>query len=74
MDPSAIGKLLVVLGIVLAIFGGILWGAGRMPFLGHLPGDIEVRGEHYTIYFPIMTCIVVSIVLSLVLWIVMRSR
>ena len=72
---SDLGKMLVffgllVLGIGLAL---IVLGRTNLP-IGRLPGDIVYRGKHTTFYFPIVTCIVLSVVLSLVLYVVSRFR
>ena len=70
MDPFRdLGRLLLILGAVIAIVGALLYFGARLPFrLGRLPGDIIHRGEHTTVYFPIVSCLVVSVVLSLILW------
>ncbi len=70
-----IGKMLVVLGIAIAAAGlvFILLGRTNLP-LGRLPGDILYRGKHTTFYFPLVTCILLSVVLSLVLYLVGRFR
>ena len=67
-----VGKLLFLLGLVLAAVGAILWKTGGLGGLGRLPGDIFVQGKHSTFYFPIVTCIVVSVVLTLLGWIFRR--
>jgi hypothetical protein len=66
-----VGKLLIVLGVVLVVAGG-LWTLGARIGLGRLPGDIVIRGERSTLYFPLATSIVLSILLSLILWFVQR--
>ena len=67
------GKLLIVLGVLLVIAGVLVVFAGRAHLpVGRLPGDIVYRGRNTTVYFPIVTCIVLSIVLSLVLWLIGR--
>ena len=67
-----IGKLLVGLGIVLAIVGFLLWKlSGRIP-LGRLPGDIFVQKQNMSFYFPLTTCILISVVLTLVMWFLRR--
>lgn len=75
-DLSSIGKLLVLGGIIIAIFGILLLVMGNIPFLGRLPGDITIRRGGSTIFFPIVTCIVLSVVLTiivnLVLWLLRR--
>ncbi len=72
---TEIGKVLVVLGIFIAVAGVvfILLGRTNLP-LGRLPGDILYRGKHTTFYFPLATCIVLSVVLSLVMYLIGRFR
>lgn len=61
---AAIGKVIVVVGIVLVVLGIILIFADRIPFIGRLPGDIYVKKERFSFYFPITTSIIVSIILT----------
>ena len=61
------GRLLVIAGIVL-VAAGLLWPYLARLGLGRLPGDIAIRGEHGGFYFPVVTCLVVSLVLSLIFW------
>lgn len=70
MDPLRdLAKFLILVGAILVAVGALLYFGGKLPFrLGHLPGDIIHRGEHTTFYFPIVTCLVLSIGLSLLLW------
>jgi hypothetical protein len=65
---ASIGRILIYLGIVLLVVGLIFSLAGKLPWLGHLPGDIVIEGERSTCYFPLTTCILISVVLSLVLY------
>ena len=67
-----LGKLLILFGVVLIVVGALLTFAGRIPWLGKLPGDIYYRSEHATFYFPLATCIVISIVLSLLFYLLRR--
>jgi hypothetical protein len=68
-----LGRLLMVAGMVMLALGALITLAGRLPIkLGHLPGDIVVRGRHGVFYFPLVTCILLSAVLSLILWLVRR--
>jgi len=70
-----LGKLLVVLGAVVIVAGLVLMLAGRAHLpLGRLPGDIVYRGKNTTFYFPLATSIILSVVLSVVLWLVGRMR
>jgi hypothetical protein len=64
---AELGRTLVVLGTLLVLVGAALLLAPRIPWLGRLPGDILIRREHVTFYFPIVTCLVVSVVLTLLL-------
>ena len=65
---DSIGKLLLVAGLVITALGALLLLAGRLPFLGRLPGDILLRGERWSLYAPLTTCLLLSVVLSLLLW------
>jgi Protein of unknown function (DUF2905) len=58
------GKLLIILGVVTVLLGLVLWGGFAPKWLGRLPGDIRIEREHSAFYFPIVTCIIVSIVIS----------
>jgi hypothetical protein len=76
MDPlRELGRALLILGGVAAIVGSLLYFGARLPFrLGRLPGDIIHRGEHTTYYFPIVTCLVASVILSILFWILSNFR
>jgi hypothetical protein len=65
---SSLGKSLIVIGLVIALIGVVLSFAGRIPWLGRLPGDIYVKRDNFTFYFPLATSIVISLLLSFVLW------
>jgi len=68
-----LGRLLIAVGVLLIIAGLVVNFGGRLPIrLGHLPGDISIQGKHSSFYFPITTCILLSALLSLVLWILRR--
>jgi len=70
-----LGKLLVFLGIALVAAGLVLMGLGRLHFpMGRLPGDFLYRGKNTTVYFPLATSVVVSVVLSILLYVVSRWR
>jgi hypothetical protein len=70
-----LGKLLVILGLSLAVAGAALMLLGRMNLpLGRLPGDFTYRGKNTTVYFPLATSLVVSVVLSILLYVVSRWR
>ena len=63
-----IGRFLIIIGIVCAAVGGLLLFSGKLPWLGRLPGDIIVQKKNFTLYFPLMTSILVSLIFTLLLW------
>lgn len=68
-----IGKFVVILGVFLVVVGMILWRfPGLFGWVGKLPGDISVQKGNFSFYFPIVTCIVVSIILTLLSWLFRR--
>jgi hypothetical protein len=70
---TGIGKILIGLGLILVLAGVAVTLAGRAGLpLGRLPGDIVYRGKNSTFYFPLVTCIVLSILFSLIMWIMGR--
>ena len=72
---GGMGRMLVVLGVSLIIIGGILMLAGRMSLpIGRLPGDILYRGKRATFYFPLASSILISVLLSLVFFLISRLR
>lgn len=73
MDASTLGKWLVGLGLVLALLGLLVWLAARLGLpLGRLPGDLRFGGEGWSVSFPVVTCLVLSLLLALVLNLVLR--
>lgn len=64
-------RLLIIFGILLVIVG-IAWPLLKKIGLGHLPGDIIIRKESFTLYFPITTCIVISLLITFILWLLNR--
>jgi Protein of unknown function (DUF2905) len=70
--PGQMGKLLLVLGGAVVVLGLLLMAGSKFSFLGlgKLPGDITYRGKHSTFYFPLTTCVVLSVLLTLVLWLI----
>jgi len=70
-----LGKLLLVIGGIIVLVGLAFLAAGKLHLpLGRLPGDIVYRGKNTTFYFPIVTCLVLSVILSLILWLVNRGH
>ncbi len=62
-----LGKLMVIAGLLLVLGGALLWSGVGRNWLGRLPGDINYRGNNYSFHFPIVTCILVSIILTVLL-------
>jgi Protein of unknown function (DUF2905) len=67
-----VGRMLIIAGIVLLVAGLLVTVGGRFFGLGRLPGDVVVRRNNYTFYFPIVTSLILSVILTLVLWIFNR--
>ncbi len=63
-----LGKLLVVVGLICVVAGAILWSGFGKGWLGHLPGDIHYTRGNFSFHFPIITCLILSLVLTLLLW------
>ena len=66
------GRILIVVGLVIAAVGLVMVFGSRIPILGHLPGDITIKGDNATIYIPLGTMLVVSVVASVVLSLLAR--
>ncbi len=67
-----IGKLLFVAGLLLAAVGALLWSGYGRGWLGRLPGDINYQRENFGLHFPIITCLIISVVLTLLMWLFRR--
>lgn len=72
-ELNSIGKALMLFGIIIFLVGGIFIVGGKIPWLGKLPGDIYIQKGSHTLFFPITTCIIISLTLSLLL-ILLRRR
>jgi Protein of unknown function (DUF2905) len=67
-----LGRLLVIFGLVIVAAGVLVMLVGRVPWIGRLPGDIHIERGNWTFYFPLGTSILLSLVLTLVLWLIGR--
>jgi hypothetical protein len=65
---SDLGRLLVIAGAILLALGLVLWLGPKIPWLGKLPGDITYKRDNFTVYFPLGTCILISVILSLIVY------
>ena len=71
--PQQIGKWLIAIGVALAVMGGLMLVLGKLG-LFRLPGDLQFGGKNWRVYFPIASCIIISIVLTLILWLINYLR
>ncbi len=70
---NSIGKILIVSGVVLIVVGGIFVLGIKIPWIGKLPGDVVIKRENFSFYFPVMTCILLSLILSFLLHFLLRK-
>ncbi|MCS7164032.1 MAG: DUF2905 domain-containing protein [Thermodesulfovibrio sp.] len=70
---NEIGKFLVIIGVITVVIGLILMFAGKIPLIGRLPGDIVIERRNFVLYFPIATSILLSIIISLILYILSKK-
>ncbi len=68
-----IGKFLILLGLIVAAIGGLLLFSGKIPWIGRLPGDIIIQRRNFTFYFPLATSILLSVILTLIFWLIGRK-
>jgi hypothetical protein len=68
------GKLLILFGVVLLIAGLLIEFGAKIPYVGRLPGDVVIENKNFKFYFPIMTSIVISVVLTLIIYFINRFR
>jgi Protein of unknown function (DUF2905) len=61
---APMGKSLILIGLAIALLGGAIWALSSVPYIGRLPGDIYVRRGNFSFYFPLTTCILLSIILT----------
>lgn len=73
-DFQELARSLIFFGVILAGFGVVLLLAPKIPWVGRLPGDILIERSRFTLYFPLASCLVASVLLSLVLWLFGRLR
>jgi len=73
MEPwQSLGRMLLLFGVILVVIGGLMLLGGKIPGIGRLPGDIVIRKGNFTFYFPLVTSIILSIVLTLLLNVLFR--
>ena len=73
-DLQPLGRALILLGVILTGFGLLLLLSPKLPWLGRLPGDIIIQRERFSFYFPLASCLLASLLLSLLFWLAGRFR
>ena len=63
-----VGKFMVIAGLLIAGVGAVLWSGIGRGWLGRMPGDIHYKGDNFSFHFPIVTCLLINLILSLLLW------
>ena len=69
---TLMGKMLIVIGIFLILIGIIMALGPKIPWVGRLPGDIIIKKEQFSVYFPLTTCIIISIILTLLFYLLRK--
>ena len=72
-DFSGFGKILLIIGLVIAGIGCLILLAGKIPWIGRLPGDFYYKGKNFSFYFPLATSIVISIIITIILMFIGRK-
>ena len=69
---TLMGKMLILMGIILVLVGIIMTVGNKIPWIGRLPGDIIIKRENYSLYFPLTSCVIISIILTLLFYLFRR--
>jgi len=69
---GALGKMLILVGVFIILVGLFLLIGEKIPWMGRLPGDIIIRKKNFTFYFPLATCLLISIILTLLFWLIRK--
>lgn len=72
-DFSGFGKILIIIGLVIAGIGCLVLLGGKIPWIGRLPGDFYYKGKNFTFYFPLATSIIISIIITIILMLIGRK-
>jgi thiosulfate reductase cytochrome b subunit len=67
---QSLSKMLVLFGGIIALTGLVMMFSDKIPFIGRLPGDISIKNDNFQLYFPITTGVIVSLIVSLILWVI----
>ena len=66
------GKFIIIIGLVLVLMGIVIHFADKIPWIGRLPGDILIKKENFTFYFPLVTSIILSIIISFIIYLIRK--
>jgi len=69
---SRLGRLLIFIGMFIAAIGVLFTFVQKIPGLGRLPGDIHIEGKNFSLYFPVATCLLLSLIISLLIWLLTK--
>ena len=72
VNVSNLGRMLIAIGLGIALLGSLIWLGSHSSWFGRLPGDVRVERESFKFYFPWVTCLLISVVLTLLLWLLRR--
>lgn len=71
-ELGSLARVLIFFGILLIVIGGVILLANKIPGISRLPGDIYIQKKNFSFYFPVTTCIIISIILSIIFWLFRR--
>ncbi|MGB7290838.1 MAG: DUF2905 domain-containing protein [Thermodesulfobacteriota bacterium] len=74
MESQSLGKIILVMGIFLVVFGSLILLSPKIPFIGRLPGDILIRRDNFTFFFPLATSIIISLIITIILNLILGRR
>ena len=74
MEIQSLGKIILVMGIFLVVFGSLILLSPKIPFIGRLPGDILIKRDNFTFFFPIASSIVISLIITIILNLLLGRR
>ncbi len=72
-DFSGFGKILIIIGVAIAVLGFLVLLGGKIPWIGRLPGDFYYKGKNFTFYLPLATSIIISVILTIILMFINRK-
>jgi hypothetical protein len=74
MEIQSLGKIILVMGIFLVVFGSLIILSPKIPFIGRLPGDILIKRDNFTVFFPLASSIIISLIITIILNLLLGRR